>query len=436
LIADQVYVASVAAHTPENPNPQQYIFSSSSDDNDFATYLDPRGKTLERGTEITLVLKPDALEYLDHLALTELINKHSVFSSSFPIYLFAQREKEVAEEPVVETSTSDEEGADHADDEAVIEEVQDSSAKEVKMKKILVDEWDHINARPSLWTRYLCLGIPGNFYLQRSIETETPRMSRLPNMNYSTSHTSLTLVPSPLLGTISLAIWALAFPSVLSYTFPELYQMTTGRDLRHLPKAYDSWSSAPSSHLISVRTICPSGPAGSKPSLMVRNSHSKYWKVVSNHIVVADDLPLSVSRETLQNASFLRQIKQTILKRIIQSFTKLAEDEPDKFIEAQQVYGNVFKLGAVEDSKNKDKLIPLIRFATNQRNVTSLDEVGFSHVCACAVDQLTIDRSILRTRRLVRNKFSMSLTPARLCRPLQRAFSWRSCTRGDTRYFY
>ena len=120
------------------------------------------------------------------------------------------------------------------------------------------------------------------------------------------------------------------------------------------------------------------GQLGQSHYRWCENSHSKYWKVVfSNQIVSADDLPLSVSRETLQNSSFLRQIKQTILKRIIQSFTKLAEDEPDKFIEAQKVYGNVFKLGAVEDSKNKDKLIPLIRFATNQRNVTSLDEVGF-----------------------------------------------------------
>jgi hypothetical protein len=113
-------------------------------------------------------------------------------------------------------------------------------------------------------------GIPGNFNLQRSIETETPRISHPSNMNYSTSHTSLTLIPSPLLGTISLAIWALAFPSVLSYTFPERYQMTIGRDLRHLPKAYVLWSSAPSSRPISARTICPSGPAGSKPSSMVR----------------------------------------------------------------------------------------------------------------------------------------------------------------------
>ena len=114
-------------------------------------------------------------------------------------------------------------------------------------------------------------GIPGNFNLQRSIKTEMPRISRRSNISYSTSHISLTWIPSPLLGIISLAIWALAFPSVLSYTFPELYQMTTGRDLKHLPKAYVLWSSAPSSRLISARTICPSGPAGSKPSSMVRN---------------------------------------------------------------------------------------------------------------------------------------------------------------------
>jgi heat shock protein 90kDa beta len=157
LVADQVYVASVPAKTPENPDPQQYIFSSSSDDNDFATYPDPRGKTLERGTEITLVLKPDALEYLDSRTLIELINKHSVFSSSFPLYMFQQKEKEVPEEPEPEPLVSDEGNVDHAEDEAVIEEVEESPAKEVKTKTILVDHWEHVNSRPSLWTRYSCL---------------------------------------------------------------------------------------------------------------------------------------------------------------------------------------------------------------------------------------------------------------------------------------
>jgi heat shock protein beta len=70
------------------------------------------------------------------------------------------------------------------------------------------------------------------------------------------------------------------------------------------------------------------------------------------------------------------------LKRIIQAFTRLAEDEPDKFDEAQKVYGNVFKLGAVEDDKNSEKLIALTRFATNQRNSTSLDQASSFRVPA------------------------------------------------------
>ena len=94
----------------------------------------------------------------------------------------------------------------------------------------------------------------------------------------------------------------------------------------------------------------------------------------------ADDLPLNVSRETLQNTSFLRQIKQAILKRIIQTFARLSEEEPEKFAEAQKVYGTAFKLGVVEDSKNSDKLALLMRFATNQRNSASLDDVCSSRI--------------------------------------------------------
>lgn len=337
LVADQVYVASVAARTPENPNPQQYIFSSSSDDNDFTTYPDPRGKTLERGTEITLVLKPDALEYLEHGALTELIDKHSIFSSSFPIYLFAQREKEVTEEPVAEPSTSDEENADRAEDEAVIEEVQDSSAKEVKTKKILVDEWDHVNSRPSLWTR---------------------------------DAKNITLVEYELFYQSYFLDFG-AKPIAWNHFSGDLGSGVSFRALLYIPGTLpdDYWQGSQTAtkgiRLMVKRTFITSD---------LGEDYLPKWASWVKAIIDADDLPLSVSRETLQNASFLRQIKQTILKRIIQSFTKLAEDEPEKFIEAQKVYGNVFKLGAVEDSKNKDKLIPLIRFATNQRNVTSLDE--------------------------------------------------------------
>jgi len=91
-------------------------------------------------------------------------------------------------------------------------------------------------------------------------------------------------------------------------------------------------------------------------------------------VVDADDLPLNVSRETLQSTRFLRQLKQIIIKRMIQLFHKIAEEDSEKFEKVQETYGSIFKLGAVEDIKNRDKLIELTRFHTNQRNNTSLDQ--------------------------------------------------------------
>ena len=85
-----------------------------------------------------------------------------------------------------------------------------------------------------------------------------------------------------------------------------------------------------------------------------------------------------MSRETLQSTKFLKQIKSIILRRLIQTFNRIAEEDPAKFEELQKVYGGALKLGAVEDQRNRDKLVQLTRFATNQRNSTSLDKVSYS----------------------------------------------------------
>jgi heat shock protein beta len=97
-------------------------------------------------------------------------------------------------------------------------------------------------------------------------------------------------------------------------------------------------------------------------------------------LLLADDLPLNVSRETLQSNSFLKQIKQIIIRRLIQLFSKIAEDDQEKYAEITKVYGTVLKLGASEDSKNREKLAALVRFDTNQRNGTSFDSVSD---CVC-----------------------------------------------------
>ena len=91
----------------------------------------------------------------------------------------------------------------------------------------------------------------------------------------------------------------------------------------------------------------------------------------------AEDLPLNVSRETLQSDRFLKQLKNIIVKRLIQVFTKIGEEDADKFQEVQKTYGSIFKLGAVEDLKNREKLGSLVRFTTTHRNNTSFNDVCY-----------------------------------------------------------
>lgn len=68
LVADQVYVSSVAPKSNK-----QYVFSSSAEEGSFEIYEDPRGNTLGRGTEITLILKDDSFEYLYTETIANLV---------------------------------------------------------------------------------------------------------------------------------------------------------------------------------------------------------------------------------------------------------------------------------------------------------------------------------------------------------------------------
>jgi len=79
LVADRVHVASLPPKTEKTPDPIQHVFSSAADDNSFEVFPDPRGNTLGRGTEITLHMKPDALEYLENSKIIELMYDLSSF---------------------------------------------------------------------------------------------------------------------------------------------------------------------------------------------------------------------------------------------------------------------------------------------------------------------------------------------------------------------
>jgi heat shock protein 90kDa beta len=88
LVADEVIVVS------KNNNDDQHIWRSTlGSGTAFSIAKDPRGNTLGRGTQLTLVLKDDAHEYLEPKRLRELVHKYSEFIN-FPIYLYESHTEE------------------------------------------------------------------------------------------------------------------------------------------------------------------------------------------------------------------------------------------------------------------------------------------------------------------------------------------------------
>ncbi|CAG8792588.1 10508_t:CDS:1, partial [Acaulospora morrowiae] len=91
-------------------------------------------------------------------------------------------------------------------------------------------------------------------------------------------------------------------------------------------------------------------------------------------IIDADDLPLNVSRETLQQHKTLQMIKKSIIKKTLEMISNLAKDE-EKYKKFLKEFGVSLKVGAIEDNGNRKKIAQLLRFpcSNKEANWTSLD---------------------------------------------------------------
>jgi molecular chaperone HtpG len=76
------------------------------------------------------------------------------------------------------------------------------------------------------------------------------------------------------------------------------------------------------------------------------------------------DLPLNVSRELLQADSEVEAMRAALTKRALDMLAKLAKDEPEKYRTFWREFGAVLKEGLAKDPVNRDKLLPLLRFAS------------------------------------------------------------------------
>ncbi|MEO8064694.1 MAG: molecular chaperone HtpG [Pseudomonadota bacterium] len=77
------------------------------------------------------------------------------------------------------------------------------------------------------------------------------------------------------------------------------------------------------------------------------------------------DLPLNVSRELLQADSDVEAMRGALTRRVLEMLGKLAKDEPEKYQGFWREFGAVLKEGLAEDPSNRDKILPLLRFANS-----------------------------------------------------------------------
>jgi molecular chaperone HtpG len=81
-------------------------------------------------------------------------------------------------------------------------------------------------------------------------------------------------------------------------------------------------------------------------------------------VVDSDDLPLNVSRELLQENELSGKIRSAVIRRSLDMIGKIVKDDPDQYEKFWTQFGAVIKEGVVEDISNRDRITPLLRFAS------------------------------------------------------------------------
>jgi TNF receptor-associated protein 1 len=89
------------------------------------------------------------------------------------------------------------------------------------------------------------------------------------------------------------------------------------------------------------------------------------WLRFVKGVVDSADLPLNISRETMQDSALVRKLNGVITKRIIKMFEKESAADPAKYREFYKKFERFFKEGIATDFSNKDALAKLLRFETS-----------------------------------------------------------------------
>lgn len=100
------------------------------------------------------------------------------------------------------------------------------------------------------------------------------------------------------------------------------------------------------------------------------------WLSFIDGVVDSEELPLNVSRETVQNNRLMQQLGKSIKSRVLRDLKKLSESEPEKYGQFSQEFGVVLKEGLATDPVSAAEILPLLRYRSTHSGEewTSLDQ--------------------------------------------------------------
>jgi molecular chaperone HtpG len=306
LVADKVIV------TTKNNDDEQYKWESTAGGVYYIT-LDKEGEQLSRGTRIDLYLKDDLLEFLEEKKITELVKKHSEFIN-YPISLYTEKTTEVEEEE----EKKDEDKP--KDDEVKIEDVEEE--KKTKKVKKVTHEFELVNKTKPLWLQD-----------PKDIKRE----------DYAAFYKNLT------------NDWE-EHLSVKHFSVEGSVDFTA---MLFCPKRapFDLFEPKKKSNNIKLYV---------KRVFIMDNCEDiiPEWLNFVKGIVDSEDLPLNISRETLQQNRMLKAIKKNIVKKCLEMFKEMSEENKEEYKTFYEHFSKNLKLGIHEDQANKPVISELLRYSS------------------------------------------------------------------------